>query len=130
MKQTAVETLIEIYYGNEGQLTIKDLEQAKEMEKAEKAKQDISLLKNKQMKYLVIFIMSLIIEIASTFYISYVSEKNAIGMLIFAFIGPFLSLPFVGYVVDSKDWNERIWMAFAAGFGYVSGSLIVIKIIY
>jgi len=32
-KQTAVETLIEIYYGNEGQLTIKDLEQAKEMEK-------------------------------------------------------------------------------------------------
>ncbi len=33
MKQTAVETLIEIYYGNEGQLTIKDLEQAKAMEK-------------------------------------------------------------------------------------------------
>jgi|LakMenE01Jun11ns_1017448.scaffolds.fasta_scaffold9959449_5 hypothetical protein len=32
MKQTAVETLIEIYYGNEGQLTIKDLEQAKAME--------------------------------------------------------------------------------------------------
>jgi len=82
------------------------------------------------MKYLVIFIMSLIIEIASTFYISYVSEKNTIGMLIFAFIGPFLSLPFVGYVVDSKNWNERIWMAFAAAFGYVSGSLIVIKIIY
>jgi hypothetical protein len=33
MKQTAVETLIEIYYGNEGQLTIKDLDQAKAMEK-------------------------------------------------------------------------------------------------
>jgi hypothetical protein len=33
MKRTAVETLIEIYYGNEGQLTIKDLDQAKEMEK-------------------------------------------------------------------------------------------------
>ena len=32
MKQTAVETLIEIYYGNEGQLTIKDLEQSKAME--------------------------------------------------------------------------------------------------
>lgn len=31
--KTAVETLIEIYYGNEGQLTIKDLEQAKVMEK-------------------------------------------------------------------------------------------------
>lgn len=31
--KTAVETLIEIYYGNEGQLTIKDLDQAKAMEK-------------------------------------------------------------------------------------------------
>ena len=30
---TAVETLIEIYYGNEGQLRIKDLEQAKQLEK-------------------------------------------------------------------------------------------------
>lgn len=82
------------------------------------------------MKYLVIFIMSLIIEIASTFYITYVSEKNAIGMLIFAFIGPFLSLPFVGYVVDSKNWNERFWMALSAAIGYMSGSLIVIKLIY
>jgi hypothetical protein len=33
MKQTAVQMLIEIYYGNEGILTIKDLEQAKAMEK-------------------------------------------------------------------------------------------------
>jgi hypothetical protein len=36
MKQTAVQTLIEIYYGNEGQLTIKDLEQAKQMEKEQR----------------------------------------------------------------------------------------------
>ena len=35
MKKTAVETLIEIYYGNEGQLTIKDLEQAKQLEEAQ-----------------------------------------------------------------------------------------------
>jgi hypothetical protein len=74
--------------------------------------------------------MSLIIEIASTFYITYVSEKNQIGMLIFAFIGPFLSLPFVGYIVDSKNWSERIYMAFASAFGYAFGSLIVIKLIY
>lgn len=31
--KTAVNILIQRYYGNEGQLTIKDLEQAKEMEK-------------------------------------------------------------------------------------------------
>ena len=38
---TAVETLIHIYYGNEGQLTIKDLEQALEMEKREKLKRQL-----------------------------------------------------------------------------------------
>lgn len=81
------------------------------------------------MKYLIIFIMSLIIEIASTFHITYISEKNLIGMLFFAFIGPFLGLPFVGYIVESKNWNERIWMAFAAAFGYLIGSAIVITFI-
>ena len=78
------------------------------------------------MKYLIILIMSLIIEISSTFYITFVSEKNPVGMLFFAFIGPFLGLPFVGYIVDSKNWNQRIWMAFAAAFGYLIGSGIVI----
>lgn len=41
MKQTAVEILIQIYYGNEGQLTIKDLEQSLEMEKKETLKRQL-----------------------------------------------------------------------------------------
>ena len=41
MEQTAVETLIHIYYGNEGQLTIKDLKQALEMEKKETLKRQL-----------------------------------------------------------------------------------------
>jgi hypothetical protein len=43
MEKTAVETLIEIYYGNEGQLTIKDLEKAKAMEKEQRgySKEDV-----------------------------------------------------------------------------------------
>jgi hypothetical protein len=73
--------------------------------------------------------MSLIIEIASTFHITYISEKNLIGMLFFAFIVPFLGLPFVGYIFESKDWNERIWIAFAEAFGYLIGSAIVINFI-
>lgn len=81
-------------------------------------------------KYPIIFLSSLIIEIASTFYISYVAEKNAIGMLIFAFIGPFLGLPFIGYIVESKAWGDRIRMAFASAFGYLSGSYIVIALIH
>lgn len=85
--------------------------------------------KTTAMKYLIIFVSALIIEIASTFYISFVSEKNAVGMLIFAFIGPFLGLPFVGFIVESKTWKERIRMAFSSAIGYLVGSLIVITIL-
>jgi hypothetical protein len=81
------------------------------------------------MKYLIIFTSALIIEISSTFYIRFVADKNSFGMLFFAFIGPFLGLPFAGFMVESKQWNERIKMAFSLAFGYVVGVLIVITLI-
>jgi hypothetical protein len=81
------------------------------------------------MKYLIIFLSALIIEICSTFYIRFVADKNTLGMLFFAFIGPFIALPFAGYMVESKQWNERIKMAVALAFGYVTGALIVIFLI-
>jgi len=81
------------------------------------------------MKYLIIFLSALIIEICSTFYIRFVADKNTLGMLFFAFIGPFIALPFAGYMVESKQWNERFKMAFSLAFGYVTGALIVIFLI-
>jgi hypothetical protein len=81
------------------------------------------------MRYLIIFISALILEICSTFYIRYVAEANTLGMLFFAFIGPFLGLPFTGYMVESKEWIERIKMAFSLAFGYVTGVIIVINFI-
>lgn len=81
------------------------------------------------MKYAIIFTSALILEICSTFYIRFVADKNTIGMLFFAFISPFLSLAFAGFMVESKEWNERIKMAFALAFGYVAGALIVINLI-
>lgn len=81
------------------------------------------------MKYIIIFTSALILEICSTFYIRYVSEANTIGMLFFAFISPFLGLPFSGYMVESDNWNERIKMAFSLAFGYVVGALLVITLI-
>lgn len=50
-------------------------------------------------------------------------------MMFFAFISPFLSLPFVGYIVETKTWEDRIKMAVASAFGYVTGTLIVIYLI-
>ena len=81
------------------------------------------------MKYLIIFTSAVIIEICSTFYIRFVADKNSFGMLFFAFIGPFLGLPFAGFMVESKQWNERIKMAFSLAFGYVTGVIIVINLI-
>jgi len=76
------------------------------------------------MKYLITMISSLIIEIASTMYISTVSNKSPY-MLFWAFIGPFLSLPFVGFLIQSKNWNDRVKIAFTSAIGYVLGSAIV-----
>lgn len=81
------------------------------------------------MKHAIIFMSAVIIEICSTFHIRFVADKNIFGMLFFAFIAPFLSLAFAGFMVESKQWNERIKMAFSLAFGYVVGSLIVITLI-
>ena len=81
------------------------------------------------MRYLIIGLSALIIEICSTFYIRYVAEGNATAMLFFAGIGPFLGLPFIGYMVESKTWAERLHNALALSVGYQVGCLIVIYII-
>lgn len=76
-------------------------------------------------KYLVLFISAVVIEIASTFYISAVSDKNCISMVFWAFIGPFLSLPFLAYQIDAKTNAERLKLAFCYGFGYAVGAALV-----
>lgn len=85
--------------------------------------------KSNKTKYVIIFFSALIIEICSTFYIRYVAEANTVGMLFFAFISPFIGLPFAGYMVESKFWSERIKMAFALSLGYLTGAIIVIFLI-
>ena len=74
---------------------------------------------------IILFFAALIIEIASTFYISSVVEKNMLQMMFWAFIGPFLSLPFIAYQIEAKTNKERLYMAFVYGFGYSIGALIV-----
>ena len=81
------------------------------------------------MRYPIIFLSALIIEICSTFYIRFVSKGNAPGMIFFAAIGPFLGLPFLGYMIEAKTWSERIFNAVALSFGYIVGTIIVITLI-
>jgi hypothetical protein len=80
-------------------------------------------------KYFIIALSALIIEICSTFYIRAVSEANTGMMLFFAAISPFLGLPFIGYMVETKVWSERIKQALALSIGYGIGALVVINYI-
>jgi hypothetical protein len=77
------------------------------------------------MKYLFLFIAAVTIEIASTFYISAVAEKDALQMIFWAFISPFLSLPFIKYQIEAKNNKQRIYLAFCYGIGYATGAAFV-----
>jgi hypothetical protein len=80
-------------------------------------------------KYCIIFFSAFATEIFSTFYITAVSEKNTMAMVLFAVIRPFLALPFAGYMLESKNWNERIKMAIALSLGYALGSILVMYLL-
>jgi hypothetical protein len=75
-------------------------------------------------KYFILALAAFILETASTMYISTVANRE-IEMVFWAFVGPFLGLPFVGYMVESKSWIERIKMAFASSIGYMLGAIII-----
>lgn len=75
-------------------------------------------------KYIIIAFAAFILETASTMYIATVADRS-IAMIFWAFIGPFLGLPFVGYMVESKSWIDRIKMALASAVGYTMGALTV-----
>ena len=75
-------------------------------------------------KYLIIGLASFVIEMAATMYIATVADRE-VTMVFWAAIGPFLGLPFVGYMVESKNWTERFKMALSSSIGYTIGSLLV-----
>ena len=75
-------------------------------------------------KYFIIALAAFILETASTMYIATVANRD-IAMVFWASVGPFLGLPFVGYMVESKSWMERIKMAFASSIGYALGAIMV-----
>lgn len=75
-------------------------------------------------KYVIIGVAAYILETVSTLYIATVSDRS-IAMIFFAFIGPFIGLPFAGYMVESKTWPERFKMAFACSIGYALGAVTI-----
>ena len=77
------------------------------------------------MKYTILFLAAVIIEIASTFYISAVSDRQLLPMVFWAFIGPFLGLPFLAYQIEAKNNTQRFYLALCYGLGYATGAALV-----
>lgn len=75
-------------------------------------------------KYIIIFFSALLLEIGSTMYISSVADKDMAATMLWAFLGPFIALPFAGYVADEKTWRGRIYLAISSALGYVIGAMI------
>jgi hypothetical protein len=76
------------------------------------------------MKYFVIILSAVVIEFASTFYILAVSDQQVLQMAFWAFVGPFLSLPFLKYQIEAKTNLQRIGLAFTYGLGYAGGAVL------
>jgi hypothetical protein len=79
-------------------------------------------------KYLTIFAAAVTLELLSTLYIQAVASWNMPAVAVLAFLSPLANLPFVGHLVDTKEWNERVKMALVYGTGYAVGAMIVFLI--
>ena len=75
-------------------------------------------------KYGITMLSALILEVGSTMYIAAVADRHAM-MLFWAFIGPFLSLPFSGFMLETKTWKQRFALALSMAIGYCLGSFVV-----
>ena len=75
-------------------------------------------------KYFIIFLSALALEIGSTMYISSVSDKVLGSTMFWAFVGPFIALPFAGFVADEKTCKGRLYLALASSMGYTIGALV------
>ena len=75
-------------------------------------------------KYLIIFFSALALEIGSTMYISSVADKDIAATMLWAFLGPFIALPFAAYVADEKTWRGRFYLALSSSIGYTIGAML------
>ena len=57
-------------------------------------------------------------------YIATVADRS-VAMIFWAFVGPFLGLPFIAYQIEAKNWSDRMWLALVSGVGYALGALLV-----
>ena len=80
-------------------------------------------------KYLIVFFSALLLEVGSTMYISAVADKALGAVMLWAFLGPFIALPFAGLVADEKTWGGRARIALSSAVGYLIGAAFSMSLI-
>jgi hypothetical protein len=80
-------------------------------------------------KYSIVFVSALLLEVGSTMYISAVADKQLGAVMLWAFLGPFIALPFAGLVADEKTWSGRARIALSSAVGYLAGAAVSMGII-
>jgi hypothetical protein len=78
-------------------------------------------------KFFIIGLSAFVLELASTMYIKHVSDRDSM-MIFWAFVGPLITLPFIGYMVETDNWKSRIFMALSQAVGYALGALLIFAI--
>jgi hypothetical protein len=73
---------------------------------------------------IVLMVAALLLEVCSTLYIRAVSAEDIVWSAVLAFVGPFVSLPFLGYMIEAKTWTQRIALTTTYAVGYTLGSII------
>lgn len=81
------------------------------------------------MRFFVVFTAALVLEIGSTFYINSVANLDLDRMILWSFLGPFIALPFSGFIADERRWSVRIHLALFSSLGYATGAYISAHII-
>ena len=76
------------------------------------------------MKLLVVYFSAFLLEIGSTLYISSVAHQDLDRMMVWSFLGPFIALPFAGFIADEKHWVGRLQLALFSAMGYATGAYI------
>lgn len=78
-----------------------------------------------QRKHLLVFCSAFMLEIGSTMYINSVADKDMAATMLWAFLGPFIALPFAGLIADEKSWTGRALIALSSAIGYTLGAAFV-----
>lgn len=76
------------------------------------------------MKYIIVFISSLLLEIGSTQYIIAVAAKDVFDAGLWSFLCPILGILFYSEVIEAKNLRERVILAIVNGIGFLCGTLI------